>query len=123
MKSITTSDAPSVVGPYSQAIEANGFLFCAGQIGINPKTGNLALDIEEQTHQAMKNIQAVLQAAGVDLNKVVKTTIFLADMADYATVNELYATYFTTTKPARSTVAVAQLPKDALIEIEAIATL
>lgn len=123
MKTVFTKNAPSVVGPYSQAIEANGMLFCAGQIGIDPSTNNLVAGIENQTHQVMKNIQAVLEAGGASLNDVVKTTIFLANMADYAKVNELYGTYFIENKPARSTVAVAKLPKDALIEIEVIAAL
>ncbi len=123
MKTVFTKNAPAVVGPYSQAIETNGILFCAGQIGIDPKTNNLVEGIENQTHQVMKNIQSVLEAGGATLNQVVKTTIFLANMADYVKVNELYGTYFTQTKPARSTVAVAKLPKDALIEIEVIAAL
>lgn len=123
MKVIYTEEAPAVVGPYSQAIAANGFLFCAGQIGLNPQTKDLEQGIEQQTHQVMKNISAVLEAAGSSLQNVVKTTIFLADMSDYAKVNELYGQYFTETKPARSTVAVAKLPREALIEIEVVATL
>lgn len=123
MQSIRTDKAPKVVGPYSQAIVANGFVFCAGQIGIDPQTGNLVEGIENQTKQVLKNLQAVLEAAGTDLSAVVKTTIFLADIHDYPKVNEIYGSFFTNTKPARSTVAVAALPKAALVEIEVIAVL
>lgn len=121
MKTIHTENAPKAVGPYSQAIEANGFLFCAGQIGIDPKTGNLATGLEKQTEQVIKNLQAVLQAVGTDLKNVVKTTIFLTNINDFAKVNEIYGSFFTENKPARSTVAVAALPKGALVEIEAVA--
>jgi len=123
LKSIHTNTAPAAVGPYSQAIIANGFVFCAGQIGLDPKTGNLATGIENQTRQVLKNIGAVLQEAGCSFQHVVKTTIFLKNMSDYATVNMLYAEAFSDHKPARSTVEVANLPKDALIEIEVIAAL
>lgn len=122
MKSIHTSNAPAVVGPYSQAIEAGDFLFCAGQIGLIPEEKKLAEGLEAQTHQIMKNIQAVLMAAGCNLENVVKTTIFLTNMNDYGSVNEIYGSYFTNHKPARSTVAVATLPAGALLEIECIAT-
>lgn len=121
IKSIYTDKAPKAVGPYSQAIEVGGLVFCAGQIGINPKTGELAVGIERQTNQVLKNLEAVLEEAGANKNSVVKTTIFLANMKDYGTVNELYGKFFAEHKPARSTVAVASLPKDALIEIEATA--
>jgi 2-iminobutanoate/2-iminopropanoate deaminase len=121
MKYIHTKKAPKAVGPYSQAIVVHGFIYCAGQIGIDPKTNELVDGLEKQTHQLFSNIKAVLEEAGSDLDHVVKTTIFLKDIADYAKVNELYGTYFTIHKPARSAVAVASLPKDALIEIEVIA--
>lgn len=123
MKSVYTETAPAVVGPYSQAIEANGFLFCAGQIGLDPQTKKLVEGIENQTHQIMKNITAVLIAAGTDVTKIVKTTIFLTNMDDYKKVNEIYGSYFLQIKPARSAVAVASLPAGALIEIECIAVL
>lgn len=122
MKIISTDKAPKAVGPYSTAIIANGFVFCAGQIGIDPTSGELLTGIENQTHQVMKNITAVLEASGSSLESAVKTTIFLADMNDYAMVNTIYGEYFTNNKPARSTVQVAKLPKNALIEIEVIAT-
>lgn len=121
IKSVYTDKAPKVVGPYSQAIEVGGLVFCAGQIGIIPKTGELAVGIEKQTNQVLKNLEAVLEEAGADKNSVVKTTIFLANMKDYVKVNELYGKFFAEHKPARSTVAVSHLPKDALIEIEATA--
>lgn len=121
MKSVYTDSAPAVVGPYSQAIEANGFIFCAGQIGLDPAQKKLVEGLENQAHQIMKNIMAVLTAAGTDLTKVVKTTIFLTNMDDYKTINEIYGSYFPQTKPARSAVAVASLPAGALIEIECIA--
>jgi 2-iminobutanoate/2-iminopropanoate deaminase len=122
MKTIHTEKAPAVVGPYSQAIEANGFLFCAGQIGLDPQTKEMVDGIENQTQQVMKNIQAVLEASGVSWNNVVKTTIYLANMTDYTKVNELYGQYFPENKPARSTIAVAELPRKALIEVEVIAS-
>ncbi len=121
MKTIYTNNAPAIVGPYSQAIEVNGFIFCAGQIGIDPKTSTLVEGIENQTKQVMTNIAAVLTSAGVDLSDVVKTTIFVKSLKDYVTVNEIYGSYFTNQKPARSTVEVSCLPKDALVEIEVIA--
>ncbi len=123
MKYINTKNAPAAIGPYSQAIIANGFVFCAGQIGIDPETGNLVEGLENQTKQVIKNLQAVLKAAGSDLTKVAKTTIFLKDINDFAKVNEIYGSFFTNHKPARGTIGVANLPKGALIEIEAIAVL
>jgi 2-iminobutanoate/2-iminopropanoate deaminase len=120
-KIVETNNAPKVVGPYSQAIVSGGFIFCSGQIGINPATGELVEGIENQTNQVVKNLQAVLVASGSDLEHVVKTTIFLKNMSDYGLVNTLYGEYFPSHKPARSTVQVASLPKDALIEIEAVA--
>lgn len=121
LKQIYSKNAPSPVGPYSQAIEANGFIFCAGQIGIDPKTGELKSGVEEQTRQTIENLKAVLQSAGSSLEKVVKTTIFLKNIQDFEKVNKIYAEYFGKIKPARSTVEVSNLPKGALIEIEAIA--
>lgn len=115
-KIISTNQAPKPIGPYSQAVQVGNLLFCSGQIG----TGS---DASEQTRQVMANITAVLEAAGSNLGQVVKTTIFLKNMADFAVVNEIYGEYFKVNPPARSTVEVAKLPKDALIEIEIIAFL
>ena len=122
MKYITSDRAPKAVGPYSIAIDSNGIIYCSGQIGLDPETNELAEGIENQTHQIMKNIEAVLAASRVSLENIVKTTIFLVDMEDYAKVNELYGSYFPVHKPARSCVAVKSLPKNALIEIEVIAS-
>lgn len=121
IKSIYTDKAPQVVGPYSQAIISGDMVFCSGQIGIDPETGNLAEGIKAQTEQVMKNLGSVLKAAGLSFDNVVKTTIFITDVNTYATVNEIYASFFNEHKPARSTVAVASLPKAALVEIEMIA--
>jgi 2-iminobutanoate/2-iminopropanoate deaminase len=119
---VHTDEAPKAIGPYSQAIVVNGMVFCAGQTPIDPATGNLVDGgIEAQTHQALKNIGAVLRAAGSDYAKIVKTTVFLKDMNDFAVMNGIYATYFAESPPARSTVEVARLPKDCLFEIECIA--
>ena len=116
-----TDLAPAAVGPYSQAIAANGFVFTSGQVPIDPKAGKIvATTIEEQTEQVMKNLQCVLAQGGVSFDRVVKTTCFLADIADFAAFNEVYARYFTS-KPARSCVAVKDLPKGVLCEIEAVA--
>jgi len=121
---ILTSAAPSPIGPYSQAIRAGGFLFASGQIPIAPDTGAIPLGgIVAQTRQVLLNLEAVLRAAGGSLASVVKTTVFLKDLADFPAMNEVYATFFRGEPPARSTVQVARLPKDALIEIEAIAWL
>ncbi len=121
MKEIKTDKAPGAIGPYSQAIDTGDFVFLAGQIGINPETGELVEGIENQTAQVMENIRAVLKAAGLDLSNVVKTTIYLTDMENFATVNKIYGSYFNPPYPARSTVAVKTLPKDALVEIEVVA--
>ena len=121
MKIITTNKAPKVIGPYSQAVVFGKFIFCSGQIGVNPKTGNVDPKIEEQVKQTLNNLQAVVIASGSDFNHVLKTTIYLANMSDYTKVNEIYAQYFTKNKPARATVAVASLPREVLIEINAIA--
>ena len=121
MKAISTSNAPSAIGPYSQAIVHAGMVYTSGQIAINPSTGKIdAVTIEEQTHQVCKNLKAVLEASGSSLEQVVKTVCFLADMNDFATFNSIYAEYFTS-KPARSCVAVKTLPKNVLVEVEAIA--
>ena len=121
MKYIHTEKAPKAVGPYSQAIVSGGFVFCSGQIGIDPKTNELAEGLEAQAHQVLRNITEVLHAAGSSPDLVVKTTIFIRDMSAFAKVNEIYGSYFTDHKPARSTVEVSYLPKNALIEIEAVA--
>lgn len=118
---IATAKAPAAVGPYSQAVRAGHLVFTAGQIGIDPVLGQLRSGIAAQTRQALANLQAVLEAAGSSLNQVVKTTIFLQDMADFATVNQIYGQAFAAAPPARSTVQVAALPLGALVEIEAIA--
>ena len=116
-----TDLAPAAVGPYSQAIAANGFVFTSGQVPIDPKAGKIvATTIEEQTEQVCKNLSAVLEAAGSGLEKAVKTTCFLADISDFGAFNEVYSRYFSS-KPARSCVAVKQLPKGALVEVEVIA--
>ena len=123
IKKVSTDKAPAAIGPYSQAVIANKMLFASGQIPINPETGNVeAEDIEAQAEQVMKNIGAVLIAGGCGYEDVVKTTCFLADMADFAAFNSVYEKYFTQ-KPARSCVAVKQLPKDVLCEVEVIACL
>lgn len=119
MKVISTTNAPAAIGPYSQAIEANGMLFCSGQIPIDPTTGTIVEGgIQAQTRQVFQNISEVLAAAGTDLSHVVKTTVFLSDMANFAAMNEVYADFFTLPFPARSAVAVKELPKGALVEIE-----
>ncbi len=119
---IRTDKAPAPIGPYSQAILAGNELFCSGQIAIDPSTGELAgEDATAQTEQVLRNLGAVLEAAQMDYSNVVKTTIFLVDMNDFAAVNAVYAKYFDAAKPARSTIAVAALPKNARVEIEAIA--
>ena len=122
MDIISTDRAPQALGPYSQAIRANGFIFCSGQIPIDPVSGAVvATTAEVQTRQAITNLRNVLEAAGSGLDKVVRTTVFLADMNDFAVVNGVYAELFGSTKPARSCVQAARLPKDVKIEIEAIA--
>lgn len=119
---IRTDKAPAPIGPYSQAILAGNELFCSGQIAIDPATGELnGSDAAAQADQVLKNLGAVLEAANMDFSNVVKTTIFLVDMNDFAAVNAVYAKYFDAAKPARSTIAVAALPKNARVEIEAIA--
>ena len=121
---IHTDAAPKAIGPYSQAIALNGMVFCSGQIPIDPATGNLVEGgIEAQTHQVLRNLTAVLKAAGTDPSRVVKTTVFLQNMNDFTAMNGVYATYFSQTPPARSTIEVARLPRGAQVEIEAIAVL
>ena len=123
MKKITTKNAPVAIGPYSQGIISGDFVYCSGQIPVNPETGLPAEGgIEAQTEQSCKNVAAVLEAAGTGMDKVVKTTCFLADMADFAVFNEVYAKYFVS-NPARSCVAAKSLPKNVLCEVEAIAEL
>jgi 2-iminobutanoate/2-iminopropanoate deaminase len=123
LDTISTAGAPNAIGPYSQAISANGFLFTAGQVALDPATGELVTGgIAEQTTRALENLRAVLKAAGSGLDQVVKTTVFLVDMADFSEMNEVYGRVFGAHRPARSTVAVAALPKGARVEIEVIAT-
>ena len=119
---ITTKDAPEPIGPYSQAVQAGGLLFISGQVGINPKTGTVeATDIAGETHQVMHNLKAILAAAEIDFSRVLKTTIFLSDMALFSAVNEVYAKYFHGDFPARETVAVKGLPRNVNVEISMIA--
>ena len=123
-RQIATDKAPAALGPYSQAIVAGGMLFASGQVPIVPATGEMAGEtIEEQARQVFENLGAVLAEAGLDFSDVVKTTVFLADLADFATVNEIYAGYFTQPYPARSCVQIAALPKGSLLEIELIAAM
>lgn len=122
-KVISTSHAPAAIGPYSQAIRAGKFLFASGQLGMDPATGDLRDGVEAQTRQALANMQAVLAEAGARVEDVVKTTIFLANMADFAVVNQIYGEVFGQEPPARSTVQVAALPKNGLVEIEMIVLL
>lgn len=121
---VSTNNAPAAIGPYSQAVAANGFVFCSGQLPIDPATGELASGgAAGQAEQALKNLAAVLEAAGTSLSRVLKTTCFLADMADFAAFNAVYAKYFSADFPARSTFQVAALPKGVLVEVEAVAAL
>lgn len=120
---ISTEKAPAALGPYSQGMKIGEFVFTSGQIPINPATGELVTEIQAATAQSLENVKAVLEQAGSSLDKVVKVGIFLNDMNDFAAVNEVYAKYFTKLEPARSCVQVARLPKDSVIEIEAIATI
>lgn len=123
-KRVETASAPAAIGPYSQAIIANGFVYTAGQIPLDPATGQLVEgDIAEQTRRVMQSLQAILEAAGASLQTVVKTTVFLQDMNDFAAMNGVYAEYFGDHKPARSTVQAARLPRDVKVEIEAVAVL
>lgn len=119
---ILTDRGPKPIGPYSQAVRANGFLYLSGQVALDPKTGEMTgADIRQQTERTLENVKGILEAAGSNLHHIVKTTVFLKDMNDFAAMNELYAKYFASAPPARSTVQVSRLPKDALVEIEVIA--
>ena len=122
MKAIKTEKAPAAIGPYSQAIEVGGLVFASGQLPIAPKTGTFPEGIKAQTRQALTNAQEILKAAGTDMKHVVKTTVLLADIADFAAMNEVYAEFFTEPYPARSAFAVKSVPKGALVEIECIAS-
>ena len=122
MKAIKTEKAPAAIGPYSQAIEVGGLVFASGQLPIDPNTGTFPEGIKAQTRQALTNAQEILKAAGTDMKHVVKTTVLLADIADFAAMNEVYAEFFTEPYPARSAFAVKSVPKGALVEIECIAT-
>ena len=122
-KIIKTDAAPQAIGPYSQAIEANGFLFVSGQIALDPKSGQIVSgDVKEQAKRVMENGKAIIEAAGSNLSRVVKTTIYLKNIADFSVVNEIYGGYFPADPPARATVEVSRLPKDVLVEIDFIAT-
>lgn len=122
MKPIVTSAAPAAIGPYSQAIEVNGFVYASGQLPIDPATGGFPEGgVQEQTRQSLLNVKAILEEAGLTLANVVKTTVYLADMGDFAAMNEIYSQFFSQPFPARSAVAVKALPKGALVEVEVIA--
>ena len=120
-KIIATDKAPAAIGPYSQAIEAGGFVFASGQIPVDPATGNIPDGIEAQAKQALTNVKNLMEASGLSMENIVKTSVFIKDMNDFAKVNEVYATFFDNDFPARSCVEVARLPKDVLIEVEVIA--
>lgn len=121
MKAIKTSEVPAAVGPYSQAIEVNGFVYLSGQLPINPRTGEFPEGIKAQVQQSLENVRAILSEAGLTMQDVVKTTILLADINDFSAMNEVYATFFSEPYPARSAFAVKAVPKGALVEIECIA--
>ncbi len=124
MEAIYSKNAPAVIGPYSQAVKCGQYIFCSGQLGINPATGELVGDdIKTQTKQAMENLQAVLKEAGSDFSEVVKVHIYLKNIGDFSLVNEVYATYFKKPYPARATIEASKLPKDALVEIDCIAVI
>jgi len=120
-KTVQTVHAPAAIGPYSQAIDLGNLVFTSGQIPVDPATGSIPADVKAQAEQSLKNIKAVLEAAGSSMEKVVKTTVFIANMNDFAVINEVYASFFAEPYPARSCVEAARLPKDVLLEIEAIA--
>ena len=123
-EAVTTENAPGAIGPYSQAVKAGGMVFCSGQIPIDPATGEFVSQVvSDQTEQVLVNLGEVLKAAGTSLDKVVKTTVFLADMNDFAEMNEVYGKFFSENKPARATVQAARLPRDAKVEIDCIAVL
>ena len=125
MKDIVLTDkGPKPIGPYSQAVKSNGFLYVSGQVALDPRSNEfVAGDVRQQTERVLENLKGILEASGTNLNHVVKTTVFLKDMNDFVAMNEVYGKFFTVAPPARSTVQVARLPKDALVEIEVIASL
>ena len=125
MKDIVLTDkGPKPIGPYSQAVKSNGFLFVSGQVALDPRSNEFVPgDVRQQTERVLENLKGILEASGANLNHVVKTTVFLKDINDFAAMNEIYGKFFTAAPPARSTVQVARLPKDALVEIEVIASL
>jgi 2-iminobutanoate/2-iminopropanoate deaminase len=124
IEAVATEFAPKAIGPYSQAIKANGFVYASGQVALDPRTQQLVQgDVAAETERTLENLKAVVEAAGSSLARVVKTTVYLADMADFAKMNEVYARYFPSTPPARATVQVARLPRDARVEIDLIALL
>jgi len=121
---VLTDRGPKPIGPYSQAVKSNGFLFVSGQVAIDPRSNEFVPgDIRQQTERALENLKGILEASGANLHHVIKTTVFLKDMNDFAAMNEVYGRFFTAAQPARSTVQVARLPKDALVEIEVMASL
>jgi len=121
---VLTDRGPKPIGPYSQAVRVNGFLFVSGQVALDPKTGEMSAgDVREQTERALENVKGIVEAAGSKMPHVIKTTVFLKNMSDFTAMNEVYARYFTMAPPARSTVEVARLPKDALVEIEVVAAI
>ncbi|MEK4848445.1 RidA family protein [Paenibacillus sp. FSL H7-0756] len=120
-KQVATNKAPGAIGPYSQAIVAGNWVYTSGQLGMDPQTAELPVSVQEQARQSLNNVKAILEEAGASMDQVVKTTVYLKDMNDFAAVNEVYSTFFTEPYPARSAVEVARLPKDALVEIEAVA--
>lgn len=121
LKILHTDKAPAAIGPYSQGVQAGNLVFTSGQLPLNPETGELEGDIRKATQQSLENVRNILESAGTAMDKIIKVVIFLRDMNDFAAMNEVYSTYFPTNPPARSAVQVARLPKDAIIEIEAIA--
>jgi 2-iminobutanoate/2-iminopropanoate deaminase len=121
LKIINTQNAPAAIGPYSQATQAGNLLFVSGQLPLNPSTCSIVGDIKEQTRQSLNNLKAIIEAAGMGLDSVAKTTVYLSDMNNFAAMNEVYSTFFSANFPARVAVEVARLPKDALVEIEAVA--
>lgn len=120
---ISTNGAPAAIGPYSQGIKVGNLVYTSGQIPLDPQTGELISDIKKATERSLENVKAILEAAGTSMDKVIKTAVFLKDMNDFAAMNEVYASYFKENPPARSCVQVAKLPKDAVVEIEAIAVI
>lgn len=120
-RTVSTQNAPSAIGPYSQGVKVGNLVFTSGQLPLDPQSGELVSDIEEATKQSLDNVKAILESAGTSMDKIIKTVVFLRDMNDFAAMNAVYATYFPNNPPARSAVQVARLPKDAILEIEAIA--